>query len=57
VKKVVVQKVAEGVKVVITFDTTKAPVEFVLRHEQIGLLVTLLQQAARSDSFRFEYQP
>ena len=56
-KKIVIEKVPEGIKLTITFDTAKKPVEFILAPAQIGILTTLLQQAARSESFRFEYQP
>lgn len=56
-KKIVIEKVPEGIKVSVTIDTAKKPVEIVLQPGQIGLLCTMLQQAAKSDSFRFEYQP
>ena len=56
-KKLLVEKVPEGVRVTITFDPAKMPLVVVLTPAQIEMLALALRQAVRSDDFRFEYQP
>lgn len=54
--KITIEKLPEGVKVTLHYDAAKRPLVVVLQPAELQVLVSVLQTAARSDSFRFEYQ-
>ncbi len=54
--KIVVEKVAEGVRLTVTADPSKKPVVFVIRPGELQMIETVIRTAMRADSFRFEYQ-
>lgn len=54
--KILVEKVPEGLRLSVTYQTSKPPLVFVVTPAQFETLVTLMRTGLRSESFRFEYQ-
>lgn len=54
--KLIIEKVAEGVKVTLSDHPSKRPTGFVIRPNQVDLIVTMIRAAMQSDAFRFEFQ-
>lgn len=54
--KIAIEKVPEGVKLSITYDTAKKPVVRVLSPSEVETFIALIRTAMQSASFKFEYQ-
>lgn len=52
--KLVIEKVPHGVRVQVTADTSKKPVEIILQPSQVPIIDQMLRAALNADKFRFE---
>lgn len=54
--KIAIEKVAEGVKLTITYDTAKQPFVKVMSPAEVEIFIGFLRTALSATSFKFEYQ-
>lgn len=54
--KLGIEKVPEGIKLTITYDTSKKPVMKILTPAEFEMLVSLIRTGMSSTAFKFEYQ-
>ena len=54
--KVTIEKVPEGVKLSLTYDTAKKPMVITLTPGQVESFIALVRGAMQSTNFKFEYQ-